>query len=75
MMVTFEGNMRKNVTIDIEELQRPQITINLYNDTLQLPDNAVLAISRVVDRCLRLNPRDRPTAVELLDDPFFADAE
>lgn len=35
----------------------------------------VKSTAEIVLRCLELNPNDRPTAAELLNDPWFLDVD
>lgn len=39
----------------------------------RVPNTEIVEISRFLYRCLALDPQLRPSAKELLDDPWFAD--
>ena len=42
---------------------------------IEISDEDAAATVSLIGRCLQLNPADRPTAVELLSDPWFDGVE
>lgn len=54
-------------------LEDADTRINEYFDgqPVEVRRERVEVAARFISRCLRLDPKDRPKACELLDDPFF----
>jgi len=42
---------------------------------IEISDEDATATEDLIERCLQLNPADRPTAAELLNDPWFDGVE
>ena len=42
---------------------------------IEMSDEDAIATENLIERCLQLNPADRPTAAELLNDPWFDGVE
>ena len=63
------GDLKKNPVV----FEWP---IQMRLDELKvLSDEEATATANLIERCLHLNPVDRPTAVELLSDPWFDGVE
>jgi len=66
--VTNPGNLNAHVPI----FNNP-FAMSLRNYKV-LQEEDVLATAKIMQRCLRLNPKDRAGAEELLQDPWWHDA-
>ena len=61
------GELRKHPTIFHWPIKALIKEWNIVND------EEALALTNFVERCLQLDPGDRPTANDLLSDPWFDD--
>ena len=64
------GDLRKNPVV----FEWP-IKARIDELEIEISDEDATATANLVGRCLHLNPVDRPTAVELLSDPWFDGVE
>ena len=74
MSAVLLGSLRTAVAYDPSPLG---LRIKEGNVSLKLgmSDETVDSIGGIITRCLRLDPANRPTAQELLEDPFFDDVD
>ena len=60
------GRLKKNPTL----IDWP-IKVRFDALKVEMSDEDATATARLIGRCLQLNPAHRPTAAELLNDPWF----
>ena len=64
------GRLKKNPTL----FDWP-IKMRFDELKIEMSDEDATATGNLIERCLQLNPADRPTAAELLNDPWFNGVE
>ena len=75
-MISCAGKLKKEKSPDHPYCPHPGYTlkdpIKLY---VEIPEEDIDAMARILRRCFRLDPAKRATALELLEDPFWHGVE